>query len=149
MDPPSMRRDVERWLVHEGYRFTHIERDGNAFTMLIRNTGAYGHHLEVFQPIQRRAALVAGSIIPMSNFQHARYQRLSDIQKTKLETRVHEYCRSIGAICRTRRDLGLYSFGVYAVIDDEELFVQRRFAETLALVVEMGDGVTRLLRRYL
>ena len=53
MDPARLQRDVERWLTHESYRFSHRENDRNVFTVLIRHAGSFGHQIEVFQRYSR------------------------------------------------------------------------------------------------
>ena len=149
MDPARLQRDVERWLTHENYRFSHRENDRNVFTVQIRHAGSFGHQIEVFQPVQQSVALVVGSMVPLRNNQHTRYLRLVELRRGRFEKNVADYCRSIGAIGRVMHESGRIIVGVYGVIDDEERFNQQDLTDTLTRVAEMGDMVARFLIRVL
>ena len=145
MEAARLRDSVERWLVHESYRFYQTENEENDFTLTVKHAGSFGNRIEVFSPRQQNVVLVVGSLVPLKNSQNARYQRLNHAQRASFAKRVDDYCHSIRAISRTRMEDGKPVFGVYVVLDDEERFNQNDFSEAMIRVAEMGDMVSRFL----
>ena len=145
MEPLRLRDNVERWLIHENYKFTEVKNEENHFTITIRHTGSFGNQIEVFSPKQQNSVLVIGSLVPLKNNQNARYLKLNDTQKENFAKKVDDYCYSLRAINRMRTEDGKLIVGAYAVLDNEEKFNQQDFTETLIQVAEMGDKVTQFL----
>ena len=145
MDPPVLRDGVERWLVHESYRFSYLKTVENHFTIRIKQSDSFAGQMEVFCPIQQTTALVIGIQIPLKNTQNARYRKLNRAQKKVFVEKIEGYCRSIRAISRMSKNNGVLTVGIYAVLDDKERFNQHDFSNTLNRVAEMGDQVARFL----
>ncbi len=142
----GLRDSVERWLVHESYRFADVQNAQNHFTFVLNRAGSFENRLEVFHPVQQGGdVLVIGCLIPLKNNQNARYLKLNGQQRENFAAKVADYCRSIRAINKNRTEDGRLIIGVYAVMDDEGTFNQNEFVQTLVRVAEMGDEVTRFV----
>lgn len=144
MDVSRLQDHVERWLIHENYKFSNL-KDDNVFTISIKHGGGFGNQIKVFQPPQLPTVLVLGSLVPLKNNQNARYLQLNDTQKQNFAKKVEDYCQTIKAINKMSLEDGKLVVGVFVVIDKEERFNQQDFIETMATVAEMGDKVNQFL----
>ena len=63
----TLRDNVERWLVHENYKFDEIKTDDENFKMIIKNGDAFGNNLEIFEPKEQPNVLVLGIKIYLKN----------------------------------------------------------------------------------
>ena len=43
----ALRDNVERWLIHENYKFDEIKTDDDNFKIIIKNGDAFGNPLEI------------------------------------------------------------------------------------------------------
>ncbi len=145
MKAARLRDSVERWLVHESYRFSQIQNDGNNFTLTVKHAGSFGNQIEVFSPRRQNVVLVVGSLVPLANRQNARYQKLNHAQRESIARKIGDYCHSIRAINRMMLEDGKMTVGAYAVLDDEEKLNQHDFADTMIRVAKMGDRMARFL----
>ena len=141
------RISVERWLIHENYKFSDIKNEENNFQIVIKHTGSFGTPIEIFQPKNQPNVLVVGGKIPLKNRQNARYLNLNEIEKGNFEKKVGDFCNSIQAIHKFLEENGKKIIGVYVVIEDETKFNQQDFANAIQLVTEMSEKTTRYLMK--
>lgn len=141
----NLRDNVERWLIHENYKFNEEKSDENSFQMSIKHVGSFGNIVEIFQPKTQPNVLVLGSKIPLKNNQNARYLKLSDVEREKFEKKVADFCYNIKAIHRMSEENGKKVVGVFVVLDKEEQFNQHNFLEGLQNVIEMSDKTAQFL----
>jgi len=141
----NLRDNVERWLIHENYKFNEEKSDENSFQMAIKHVGTFGNIVEIFQPKNQPNVLVLGSKIPLKNNQNARYLRLSDVEREKFEKKVADFCYNIKAVHRMSEENGKKVVGVFVVLDKEEQFNQHSFLEGLQNVIEMSDKTSQFL----
>ncbi len=145
MEISRLQNNVERWLVHESYKFSNLKNDANHFTIAIKQTGSTMDGVEIFCPRQQNTVLVIGASIFLKNNQNSRYLKLNDTQKKNFEKRIEDYCYSIKAIGNIQHTDGKLAVGAYIVLDDESSFNQHDFADALDQVSEMGDKIDRFL----
>ena len=138
-------RDVERWLVHENYRFNKLENPENNFHLIIKHIGSFGNAVEIFQPKKQESVIVLGSKVPLKNNQNARYLKLNDIERERLEKKIESFCSSIKAVYRMTQEEGKKKIGVYVVLDKEEQINQQTFLESITQVAEMSDKTSQFL----
>ena len=43
----KLRDNVERWLIHENYRFKNVKNDENSFCLRIKDVGSFGIPIEI------------------------------------------------------------------------------------------------------
>lgn len=141
----NLRDNVERWLIHENYKFNEEKSDENSFQMSIKHVGSFGNSVEIFQPKNQSNVLVLGSKIPLKNNQNVRYLRLSDVEREKFEKKVSDFCYNIKAIHRMSEENGKKVVGVFVVLDKDEQFNQNSFLESLQNVIEMSDKTSQFL----
>lgn len=141
----NLRDNVERWLIHENYKFNEEKSDENSFQMSIKHVGSFGNSVEIFQPKNQSNVLVLGSKIPLKNNQNVRYLRLSDVEREKFEKKVADFCYNIKAIHRMSEENGKKVVGVFVVLDKDEQFNQNSFLESLQNVIEMSDKTSQFL----
>jgi len=141
------RISVERWLIHENYKFSDIKNEENNFQIVIKHTGSFGTPIEIFQPKNQPNVLVVGGKIPLKNRQNARYLNLNEIEKGNFEKKVGDFCNSIQAIHKFLEENGKKIIGVYVVIEDETKFNQQDFANAIQQVTEMSEKTTRYLMK--
>jgi len=144
---PNIRDNVERWLIHENFKFSEIKTDENSFQLEIKHTGAFGTSIEIFQPKNQTNVLVIGSKIPLKNNQNARYLRLNDTEKANFEKKVGDFCYSIKAIHKFLEENGKKIIGVYVVIEDETKFNQQDFGNTIQQVTEMSEKTAQYVMK--
>ena len=53
-----LRDNVERWLIHENYRFKDIKNDENTFCLRVKDVGSFGIPIEIFEPKKQLGVLV-------------------------------------------------------------------------------------------
>ena len=147
MSARRLRDNVERWLIHENYKFKDAKTDEDAFRVSIKHVGSFGNILEIFEPKNQPNVLVLGAKCPLKNNQNARYLKLTNEEKENFEKKVGEYCYSIQAIHKFLDENGKKIVGVYAVLDKEEQLNQGDFAETIQKVIEMSDKTTQYLMK--
>jgi len=141
------RISVERWLIHENYKFSDIKNEENNFQIVIKHTGSFGTPIEIFQPKNQPNVLVIGGKIPLRNNQNARYLKLNDMEKENFEKKVGDFCYSIKAIHKFLEENGKKIIGVYVVIEDETKFNQQDFANAIQQVTEMSERTTQYLMK--
>lgn len=141
----NLRDNVERWLIHENYKFNEEKSDENSFQMSIKHVGSFGNSVEIFQPKNQSNVLVLGSKIPLKNNQNVRYLRLSDVEREKFEKKVADFCYNIKAIHRMSEENGKKVVGVFVVLDKDEQFNQNSFLDSLQNVIEMSDKTSQFL----
>lgn len=141
----NLRDNVERWLIHENYKFNEEKSDENSFQMSIKHVGSFGNSVEIFQPKNQSNVLVLGSKIPLKNNQNVRYLRLSDVEREKFEKKVADFCYNIKAVHRMSEENGKKVVGVFVVLDKDEQFNQNSFLDSLQNVIEMSDKTSQFL----
>ena len=141
----NLRDNVERWLIHENYKFNEEKSVENSFQMSIKHVGSFGNIVEIFQPKNQPNVLVLGSKIPLKNNQNVRYLRLSDVEREKFEKKVSDFCYNIKAVHRMSEENGKKVVGVFVILDKEEQFNQHSFLEGLQNVIEMSDKTSQFL----
>ncbi len=141
------RISVERWLIHENYKFSDIKNEENNFQIVIKHTGSFGTPIEIFQPKNQPNVLVVGGKIPLKNRQNARYLNLNEIEKGNFEKKVGDFCNSIQAIHKFLDEDGKKIVGVYVVLDDEKKFNQQDFANVIQQVIEMCEKTNQFLMK--
>ena len=141
----QLRDNVERWLVHENYKFSNKKADDATFCSVIKNVGSYGTLIEIFEPKNQPGVLVVGGKIFFKNNQTLRYNKLTDSEKEKFHSSVKDYCDSIYAINKIFKEDGKVVVGVYVVLDKVERFTQQLVMDTVSQVNEMSDKVTRFV----
>ena len=142
---PNIRDSVERWLIHENFKFSEIQNEENIFHINIKHSGAFGTSIEIFQPKKQANVLVLGGKIPLRNNQNARYLKLNDMEKANFEKKVGDFCYSIQAIHKFLEENGKKIIGVYVVIEDEAKFNQQDFTNAIQKVTEMSERTTQYL----
>ncbi len=147
MSPKQMHDNLERWLVHENFRFKETPSEQDSFKIIIKHVGGFGHQVEIFQPVSQPGVLVFGSRVPLQNNQNARYLKLSPQERENFEKKVSDFCTSIRAINRMLEENGKKIIGVYIVLDKEESFNQKTVIESIEGVAEMGDKASRFLMK--
>lgn len=141
----QLRNNVERWLVHENYKFSNKKTDDNTFCNVIKNVGSYGIPIEIFEPKNQPGVLVVGGKIFFKNNQTLRYNKLTDVEREKFHGSVKDFCDSIYAIHKIFKEDGKVVIGVYVVLDKVERFTQQLVMDTISQVNEMSDKVTRFV----
>jgi hypothetical protein len=143
--PNQLRNNVERWLVHENYKFSNKKNDDATFCVVIKNVGTFGMPIEIFEPKNQLGVLVLGGKVFLKNNQTLRYNKLSESEKENFHDSVKDYCNSIYAISKVFKEDGKVVIGVYVVLDKVEQFTQELLMDTITKVNEMSDKVTRFV----
>jgi len=143
----NIRGDVERWLIHENFKFSEIQNEENIFHIMIKHSGAFGTSIEIFQPKKQANVLVLGGKIPLRNNQNARYLRLNDTEKANFEKKIGDFCNSIHAIPKFLVENGRKIIVVYVVIEDVTKFNQQDFTDTIQQVTDMSEKTIRYLMK--
>ncbi len=141
----QLRNNVERWLVHENYKFSNKKTDDATFCSVIKNVGTYGTPVEIFEPKNQLGVLVLGGKIFFKNNQTLRYNKLTESEKENFHNSVKEFCNSIYAISKVFKEDGKVVIGVYVVLDKVEQFTQQVVMDTIAKVNEMSEKVNRFV----
>ena len=141
----QLQNNVERWLIHENYKFSNKKTDDATFCNVIKNVGSYGTMIEIFEPKKQTGVLVFGGKIFFKNNQTLRYNKLTDSERDKFHSSVKDYCDSIYAINKIFKENGRVVIGVYIVLDKVERFTQQLVIDTITQVNEMSEKVTRFV----
>jgi hypothetical protein len=141
----QLRNNVERWLVHENYKFSNKKTDDATFCSVIKNVGTYGTPVEIFEPKNQLGVLVLGGKIFFKNNQTLRYNKLTESEKENFHNSVKDFCNSIYAISKVFKEDGKVVIGVYVVLDKVEQFTQQLVMETIDKVNEMSEKVNRFV----
>ncbi len=140
-----LQNNVERWLVHENYKFSNKKNDDATFCSVIKNVGTYGTPIEIFEPKNQLGVLVLGGKVFLKNNQTLRYNKLTDSERENFHSSVKEYCNSIYAINKIFKEDGKVVIGVYVVLDKVEQFTQELVMDTITKVIEMSEKVNRFV----
>lgn len=143
--PNQLQNNVERWLVHENYKFSNKKTDDATFCSVIKNVGTFGTPIEIFEPNNQLGVLVFGGKVFFKNNQTLRYNRLTDSEKENFHDSVKDYCNSIYAISKIFKEDGKVVIGVYVVLDKVEQFTQQLVMDTITKVNEMSEKVNRFV----
>ena len=139
----QLRNNVERWLVHENYKFSNKKNDDATFCSVIKNVGTYGTPIEIFEPKNQTGVLVLGGKVFFKNNQTLRYNKLSESERENFHNSVKGFCNSIYAISKVFKEDGKVVVGVYVVLDKVEQFTQQLVLDTISQVNEMSEKVNR------
>ena len=135
----NLRDNVERWLIHENYRFKDVKSDENSFCLRIKDVGSFGIPIEIFEPKKQQGILVLGGKVFFRNPQTARYLKLTEAEQEKFKNSVKDFCDSIQAIHKIFKEDGKVVIGVYVVLDKVENFTQDIVLNSLGQVIEMSE----------
>ena len=140
-----LQNNVERWLVHENYKFSNKKTNDATFCSVIKNVGTFGTPIEIFEPKNQQGVLVLGGKVFFKNNQTLRYNKLTESEREKFHDSVKDYCNSIYAISKVFKEDGKVVVGVYVVLDKVEQFTQQLVMDTISQVNEMSEKVTRFV----
>jgi len=140
-----LRDSIERWLIHENYKFTNKKNDDATFCIVIKNVGSFGTPIEIFEPKKQLGVLVIGGKVFFKNNQTLRYNKLTDSEHEKFHDSVKDFCDSIYAISKIFKEDGKVVIQVFVVLDKVERFTQELVIETINKVIEMGEKVNRFV----
>ena len=140
-----LQDNVERWLIHENYKFSNKKNEDSNFCMVIKNVGAFGGPVEIFEPKKQTGVLVIGGKMFFKNNQTLRYNKLTEAEHEKFHNSVKDYCDSIFAINKIFKEDGKVVIEVFVVLDKIERFTQELILETINKVVEMSEKVNRFV----
>jgi hypothetical protein len=143
----NLRDNVERWLIHENYRFRDLKSDDNSFCLRIKNVGSFGIPIEIFEPKKQPGILVLGGKVFFRNPQTARYLKLTDAEQEKFKNSVKDFCESIQAIHKIFKEDGKVVIGIYVVLDKVEKFTQEMVLETLSKVIEKSERTYQFISK--
>ena len=141
----QLRNNVERWLVHENYKFSNKKNDDATFCSVIKNVGTFGTPIEIFEPKNQLGVLVFGGKVFFKNNHTLRYNKLTESERENFHDSVKNYCDSIYAISKVFKEDGKVVVGVYVVLDKIEQFTQELVIDTIGKVNEMGEKVNRFI----
>ncbi len=140
-----LQNNVERWLVHENYKFSNKKNDDATFCSVIKNVGTYGTPIEIFEPKNQLGVLVLGGKVFFKNNQTLRYNKLTESERENFHSSVKEYCNSIYAINKIFKEDGKVVIEVFVVLDKVEQFTQELVMDTITKVIEMSEKVNRFV----
>ncbi len=135
----NLRDNVERWLIHENYRFKEVKSDENSFCLRIKDVGSFGIPIEIFEPKKQPGILVLGGKVFFRNPQTARYLKLTEDEQEKFKNSVKNFCDSIQAIHKVFKEDGKVVIGIYMVLDKVERFTQEMVLDSLTRVIEKSE----------
>ena len=140
-----LRDSVERWLIHENYRFKDVKSDENTFCIRVKDVGSFGIPIEIFEPKKQLGVLVIGAKVFFKNRQTARYNNLTESEREKFHNSVKDYCNSIQAIHKIFKEDGKVVIGVYVVLDKVDRFTQDLVLNSIGTVIEMGEKTNQFI----
>ena len=140
-----LRDNVERWLIHENYKFTSKKNEDYNFNLILKNVGSYGTLVEIFEPKKQQGVLVIGAKTFFKNNQTLRYNKLNDSEHEKFHDSVKEYCDSIYARNKIFKEDGKVVIEVFVVLDKVERFTQELIMEGINKIIEMSEKVNRFV----
>lgn len=135
----NLRDNVERWLIHENYRFKDVKSDENNFCLRIKDVGSFGIPIEIFEPKKQLGILVLGGKVFFRNPQTARYLKLTEAEQEKFKNSVKDFCDSIQAVHKIFKEDGKVVVGIYVVLDKVEKFTQDIVLNSLSQVIEKSE----------
>ncbi len=135
----NLLENVERWLIHENYRFKDVKSDENSFCLRIKDVGSFGIPIEIFEPKKQPGVLVLGGKVFFRNPQTARYLKLTEAEKEKFKNSVKSFCDSIQVVHKIFREDGKVVIGIYVVLDKVEKFTQDVILNSLGQVIEKSE----------
>jgi len=141
----QLRNNVERWLIHENYKFSNKKNNDATFCIVIKHVGSFGTPIEIFEPKNQLGVLVLGGKTFFKNNQTLRYNKLNDAEREKFHNSVKDYCNSIYARNKIFKEDGKVAIGVYVVLDKVERFTQELVIDTMAKVNELSEKVNRFV----
>ena len=140
-----LRDNVVRWLVHENYSYTEMEKPENSFHIFVKHAGQFGTPVEIFEPKNQQGVIVVGAKVIMKNNQIARFLRLNETEQKNFENKVADYCNSVKAVNRFFEEEGRRIIGVYVILDDKVEINQQTVMNALGQVSEMHEKTTKFL----
>ena len=144
-DNTRLRDSVERWLIHENYRFKNVKTEDNTFCIRVKDVGSFGIPIEIFEPKKQLGVLVIGAKVFFKNRQTARYNNLTDSEREKFHNSVKDYCDSIQAIHKIFKEDGKVVIGVYLVLDKVDHFTQDLVFNSIGTIIEMGEKTSQFV----
>ena len=143
----QLRDNVERWLIHENYKFSNKKTDDASFCNVIKNVGTYGIPIEIFEPKNQPGVLVLGGKVFFKNNQTLRYNKLTDSEREKFHNSIKDFCYSIKAIDKIFKEDGKVVVGVYVVLDNVERFTQEMVLNSIGQVIEMCEKTNQFIMK--
>ncbi len=141
----NLRDNVERWLIHENYRFKNVKNDENSFCLRIKDVGSFGIPIEIFEPKKQPGILILGGKVFFRNPQTARYLKLTEAEQEKFKNSVKNFCDSIQTIHKIFREDGKVVIGIYVVLDKVEKFTQDIVLNSLGQVIEKSEKTSQFI----
>lgn len=141
----NLRDNVERWLIHENYRFKNVKNDENSFCLRIKDVGSFGIPIEIFEPKKQPGVLILGGKVFFRNPQTARYLKLTEAEQEKFKNSVKNFCDSIQTIHKIFREDGKVVIGIYVVLDKVEKFTQDIVLNSLGQVIENSEKTSQFI----
>jgi len=135
----NLRDNVERWLIHENYRYKDVKSDENSFCLRIKDVGSFGIPIEIFEPKKQLGVLILGGKVFFRNPQTARYLKLTEAEQDKFKNSVKNFCDSIQTVHKIFREDGKVVIGIYVVLDKVEKFTQDIVLNSLYQVIEKSE----------
>ena len=140
-----LRDSVERWLIHENYKFANKKNEDATFCIVVKNVGAFGTPVEIFEPKKQLGILVIGGKTFFKNNQTLRYNKLTESEHEKFHSSVKDYCDSIYAINKIFKEDGKVAIEVFVVLDKVGQFTQELIIGTISKVIDMSEKVNRFV----
>jgi len=141
----NLRDNVERWLIHENYRFKNVKNDENSFCLRIKDVGSFGIPIEIFEPKKQPGVLILGGKVFFRNPQTARYLKLTEAEQDKFKNSVKIFCDSIQTVHKIFREDGKVVIGIYVVLDKVEKFTQDVVLNSLDQVIEKSEKTSQFI----
>ena len=141
----QLRNNVERWLIHENFKFSNKKNEDYNFCIVLKNVGSFGTPVEIFEPKKQPGVLVIGGKTFFKNNQTLRYNKLTDFEHEKFHNSVKDYCDSIYAINKIFKEDGKVVIEVFVVLDKVERFTQELVIENINKIIEMSEKVNRFV----
>jgi len=142
-----LQDNLERWLIHENYRFKELKEEENRVCVLIKDVGSNQMSVKIFEPLKQPGILVFGGKVIFSNRQTGRYLKLNDAEREKFHSSVKNYCDSIHTIHKIFKEDGKVVVGVYLVLDKVKVFTQDIVVKSIIKLTEMGDKTYRFIAK--
>jgi hypothetical protein len=140
-----LQDNVERWLIHENYKFTNKKNEDSTFCIVLKHVGSFGTPVEIFEPKKQTGVLVIGGKTFFKNNQTLRYNKLTKSEHEKFHSSVKDFCDSIYAINKIFKEDGKVVIEVFVVLDKVERFTQELVIDNINKVIEMSEKVNRFV----
>jgi len=141
----NLRDNVERWLIHENYRFKNVKNDENSFCLRIKDVGSFGIPIEIFESKKQPGVLILGGKVFFRNPQTARYLKLTEAEQDKFKNSVKNFCDSIQTVHKIFREDGKVVIGIYVVLDKVEKFTQDVVLNSIDQVIEKSEKTSQFI----